>query len=373
MQADYPETPKDNKWIVGTGVFVNTWTNGRYKLPCLTEDCRILCALKYQFMSLAEEKWFQIVSASETWFINQNYFKYSGGDYPLLNFTPAKKENAIGEERMYSINIDDITSEGDYKNRGGYIETATNKSGKVQPLPIIRINQSPTLYIKLRLEHWVRELARRLIEKHSESELQSRYLDKNAWVKKDCPFNRIDSVWIRRSNLKQYPHDKRDFSELMLCGDLARAIYRITALALIEKRLECSEPRVFDDFEWFFRERADAWWSGESTCQLSEWEASHGVFGSRYHALELMFDNTVIFSSDSIDDLADKAWDFALLREAKDLDRDGTSNRVLLTKQEGFDYSMPPSRRMEMENMLQRLESGKDAIWENVADNHDFD
>lgn len=373
MEADSQATPKNSEWIVGTGVFVNTWSNGDYTLPCLTEDCRILCPLKYQYMSLAEGNWFQIASATETWFINQNYFEYIGGDYPLLNFRPTRREGAINKERIYSINIDDVTSEGDYESRGSYIEIATNKSGKVQSLPIIRINQSPTLYIRLRLKRWARDLARRVIQKHPESELQSRYLDKNAWGAKDCPFNRFDSIWIMRSNLKQYPHDERDFSELILCGDLAHAIYRIAALALIEKTLECNESRVFKDFKWFFRQITDDWWSRASTCHLSEREASHGIFGSAYHALELMNDNSISFFSDSIDDLADKAWHYALLREEKDLDADKTSNRVTLTKKEGVDCSMPPSRRMEMEDMLQRLESGKEQIWKNIAAKHGVD
>jgi hypothetical protein len=374
MDLHVSVSEQNGSWIVGTGRFISHWSNGEYILPCLSDECRILCPLTHQFSGLSQDSWFEITSETEKWFINDNYFKYQGGEYPLLFFKRSEIGNTIKKGQVYSVNVEDISSEGDYKSNGGYIEIAVNRSGKTQSLPIIRINQSPTLYIKVRLERFIRDLGRLVIQKHSESELQDRYLDKNAWGKEDCPFHRFESIWIRRENLKQYRYDQRDFSDLILCGDLGHAIHKTVAFAFHEGILECTNNHIFKDFAFFFSETMDLLWAGGGTggsCHLTEHDAARSMFAFRFHALEFMDDPLITFFSRNLDELAEKAWEYAFTREGKDLGSDRGCALQNKSQMTGYNFDLPPSRRLMMDEMLKRLDTEKTLFWQNIGAEHD--
>jgi len=314
-------------------------------------------------------------SETEKWFINENWFEYKGGEYPILFFKGNRPKKGRQTEQVYAVNIEDISSEGDYTNSGNYIECAVNKSRKAQPLPIIRINQSPTLYLRVRLENFIRELGRLVIEKYPESELQDRYIDKNSFEKQDCPFNRFESIWVRRANLKQDRYDQRDFSDLMLCGDLNHAVNKMAAFALHEGILECTNNNIFADFEFFFAEMLDLLWAGGgkelSDCYLTEHDAAKNMFLWRYHALEFMHDPLITFSCKNLDELAEKAWKYAWSREEKDLVKKSSGEYQNRSQKAGYDFDLPPSRRLMMDEMLKRLDRDKADLWKDIEAKHE--
>lgn len=358
----------NGKWIAGIGCFVETWTNGEYTLPSLTGECSILSPLKGQFMSLSQADWFSITSKDDRWFINENYYEYVEGNYPVLQFRSTGLRGGK-KDKIYSINIEDLASEGDYKSTGGYIEFAVNKSNSPQSLPIIRINQSPTVYIRKKLEKFARDLARVVLELHPEQEHLFRYSDKNALSKENCPFKRFDSIWMMRRNLKQSRYDERNFSELLLCGDLGHAIHRIVACALHEQRLMCTQPGVFNDFSWFFNNITDAWWFGGGSCHISEDEAANDVFSFEYHALEVKDDESIEFYSNELIELAKNAWEYALLREEADLDGERIVSQVMMNKHGGgYSGNIPPRRRLLMEDMLRKRQEEMGKIWNNIKE-----
>ena len=346
----------DRFWIVGTGKYTETWSNGQYSLPTLSKECRVVCPLRYQEMHFDDTRFFKVETDENSWFIDLVYFEFLREDFPHLHFRRKERQSKQLIAKEIIVDIERLMPIDDYDNDGGYIQRCAYNGSKLPEIGISTINTSPTVYIGLRIDQLTREIVRQILMDHPKLEYSTRYHESNAVTTDMCPNGRFESLWLRRRDERQ-GIGTQSFSDPEVDGDLKTAVGRSICRLIYTNELRSNIDSIFIDFEKFFKKKCRSLWSGRISegSFNSERNALENVFKWSYHATELMHREELRFWVDDLEKVAKNTWEMALQLEKTNGHNDGWTEGVKYM--ENYAY---------MRDFLDRQEDSKKKIWEQI-------
>jgi len=280
-------------WVVGAYDFVQEWMGNGYSLPVLNSNCKVIHYLTPSPAShFSTESWTPLCFEGSTWYVNSNRFQLLEGDWPFVYF---KDNRAVGPSRKNSIrdvplelNIERLRALGPCDGAYSYIELALYDDGSLPPVQVLRINQSPTLYLSLVVSEFARRVGHEIVLQHPEaSKIRD---DENQFV-----------TWIDRN---------KDYGPC-LYGRLLRSVGRVVRRLISAGEAPMVATHVARDFrDWFSALAEDS-------------VLNHGFHGSdlisekgrlkylltwSFHAAELLYLKPILFEDDLVAESASEAW-----------------------------------------------------------------
>lgn len=263
----------------------------------------------FGFGDLGSPRYGRLAIKGYTWFIDHQWYQpaeITDSNAVYTNKTPGRK---YGETLL--IEFDRVINPDSETDTGAYVQAAGYAGGDI-PAPLIRINSFPTLYLNLKLSQFQRRIAHKIVQDHPVIEEERSFFG-NTITAKDCPKGKFDSIWISRSDLKEYNKARGiagpNVGEPMFTGNLALGISRTIARHIRSRSLPITPPELLNQFPgfWEFRQK-----EATPLCSFVS-ETGERQYVAEWAPLTtpMLDDEEELFILSDLAEIADEAWIYA--------------------------------------------------------------
>lgn len=306
------------------------WQGQGYSLPCLNDNAR--SNTMWPGNNYNDPRWFPISTEAGTFFVDTYQHKPRGseGQYLLFEVTGFVPEAPAGS--ILRLDVEKLSPPLMSEDTGKAEIWLGQENGG--PSIAHQNNNFPTFYLALKIALFAGEIAAEVVVQHPELEAGERYAEKNSFNESECPFGRLDSLWLRRADLSA---TTGGLGELEIMGDLRVGVLRAVSKLIRSRELGVNEPRVFDDFSIFWEKQEKSCYSGRCIMGFTSTSSEANMkYVAQWwpDALGMLNDPSICFDTAQIRTYAQDAWEIALKREKR-------SRQVMLrrknTPQESMD------------------------------------